>query len=623
MSIASGFTRRGIAARSTAASFHWRLPTIALLALLAGGCGGGSSGNSAASSTATSGGSTPSTPSGTPAADNVSMSVSPTSLSVTATLQVSFSGIAVGQEIYFQGSYSTRGIQTATGASAGSITVSVQFKTPGSLGVGTYDDTLQLEGCYDQACTQPVTNSPISVAVQYTVTATAIDLSSINPASVPVGSPAFTLTVMGSGFSSSAQVLLNGSARQTTVVSATELIAAVQAADVASLGSAAISVQDPNSSTGTTPAQTLTIAPASIDAVAFQIDPAHSGSVNFNSIVLPSSAAWSVDVGGTPSYAVIAGGNVYVAVNLGSGGSEVIALSQTTGATVWGPILIGGSANVAYDDGKLFVLSAPFANAATMEAFDAQSGASLWSTLLSGQYGFSAALTAADGYVYTGGAGSGGTLYAVDETNGNIAWTQPVQNGDNSAPAVTLDGVYVTYPCWTYDFRPATGDSIWNQNTGCEGGGGATPVVANQLVYSPNEASGYDGSIYAAETGASGGTYSADAPPAVTATSGYFLQGGTLRGVSLADNTVQWSFAGDGHLTGAPLAVGQYVFIGSAAGNLFGVDATSGQQVWQMTLPAPLAWSTNDEFSGLSAGDGLLVVPAGTKVTAYLLSNNP
>jgi len=28
-------------------------------------------------------------------------------------------------------------------------------------------------------------------------------------------------------------------------------------------------------------------------------------------------------------------------------------------------------------------------------------------------------------------------------------------------------------------------------------------------------------------------------------------------------------------------------------------------------------------LSGLAAGDGLLVVPAGTKVTTYLLSTNP
>ena len=232
-------------------------------------------------------------------------------------------------------------------------------------------------------------------------------------------------------------------------------------------------------------------------------------------------------------------------------------------------------------------------------------------------------MTAANGYVYAGGAGSGGTLYALDQATGAIAWTQPVQNGDNSTPAVTADGVYVTYPCWTYDFRPATGESIWNSNTGCEGGGGATPVVADQYVYSPNGTSGYDGTTYNALSGAQLGTYSADSPGALAGTMGYFLQGGTLRRIDVPGINAEWSFTGDGQLSGAPIAVNQYVFIGSSSGNLYALDGATGQQAWQVTLPAPVASQFVLPLSGLAAGDGLLVVPAGTKVTTYLLSTNP
>jgi len=204
-----------------------------------------------------------------------------------------------------------------------------------------------------------------------------------------------------------------------------------------------------------------------VDATGFQINATHSGSVTFaNLLPLPSTPTWSVDVGGTPSYAVIADGKVFVTVPVSGGGSEVIALNQADGTTSWGPVVVTGGANAAYDNGRLFVLSSPFGNAATMEAFDAGTGALDWSTLLSGQYGFSSGPSAGDGMVFTGGAGSGGTLYALNETNGAIVWTEGVQNGDNSTPAVTADGVYVTYPCWTYDFRPATGDTIWSMNTG-------------------------------------------------------------------------------------------------------------------------------------------------------------
>lgn len=694
--------------------FESSIGVLVLAMLVLAGCGGGGGSSS--------GSGTPPPPP-PPPPSGVSMSVSPLSVSASATttesaptgsFQVSTTGQQQGEQVYLAGKYSANGIASLSDASGPSpTTVTIQFKSPTTLGPGVYQDQIQISVCYDQACTQPVTNSPQTVQVTYTVTAApAVQLSSLSPASavaggsaftltangqnftpqsvlqwngnprattyvnatqlaaqiaagdiatagsvpvtvsdpvngvsspinftiqaamlsltsvspttVTVGGPSFMLTVLGAGFTSTSTVQWKGTALPTTLVSSTELVGQIPATDIAALGTAAVTVHDPNSTVGTTPAQTVTIAAASKDAVAFQINPAHTGAVNFASLSLPTSAAWSVDVGGTPSYALIVNSKVYVTVTLSGGSSQLLALDQATGATVWGPIVISGNTNAAYDGGKVFVLSGPFGSAATMEAFDAGTGNQLWSTLLSGQYAFSAAPTAANGLVYTGGAGSGGTLYAVDETTGAIVWTQPVQNGDNSTPAVTADGVYVTYPCWTYDFRPATGDSIWNNNTGCEGGGGATPVVANQLVYSPNTPAGYNGSVYNAETGASTGTYVADSPAAFTTNTGYFLQSGTLRGVALSNNSVEWSFAGDGKLAGSPIAVNQYVFIGSSSGNLYALDGTTGKQVWQVTLGAPVGASVGGlPFSALSAGDGLLVVPAGTKVTAYVLSTHP
>jgi outer membrane protein assembly factor BamB len=675
--------------------------TVAMAAVIAAGCGGGGGGGS-----------------GTSGNSNLSLSISPTVINVTATvaqsaptasIQASINGGQVGQQAYVTGKYSANGIATLTDASGSSpVTINIQFKSPSSLGVGVYTDTVQISACYDQACTQQIANSPQEIQVQYTVTATLmmlnslspstavafgsaftltlngsnftpqsqvfwnntmrstsyvsptqltaqitaadiatagsvpvsvtdpingssnsqiftiqaapLSLASISPSSVAVGGPGFMLTVLGNGFTSTSTVNWNGAARPTTFVAGNELVAQIAAADIAAIGTASVTVQDPNSVVGTTSPQTLTISAASIDAVAFQMNPAHTGAVNFASVSFPTSARWSVDVGGTPSYALIAQGKIFLTVTVAGGSSQLVALDQTTGATVWGPIAIGGGANAAYDSGRVFVISSPFATAATIEAFDAQTGNLSWSTLLSGQYSFTGAPTAANGFVYAGGAGSGGTLYAVNQMNGATAWTQEVENGDNSTPAVTADGVYVTYPCWTYDFRPATGESIWNNNTGCEGGGGATPVVANQFVYSPNGVSGYNGTTYNAETGALIGTYSADGPSAFTATTGYYLQGGTLRGISVAGSTVEWSFAGDGQLSGAPIAVNQYVIIGSASGNLYALDGATGKQVWQVTLPAPPNWQFVLPLSGLAAGDGLLVVPAGTKVTTYVIS---
>ncbi|HEU4382346.1 MAG TPA: PQQ-binding-like beta-propeller repeat protein [Anaeromyxobacteraceae bacterium] len=451
----------------------------------------------------------------------------------------------------------------------------------------------------------------------------AFALGALYPSWVMAGGPDFVLWLFGTGFTVSSTVMWNGAPRATAYVSPTELTASVSAADIAVPGTASISVQN---SAGTSNALTFAIRPVSKDAVSFQVTPSHSGVIDFDSVSFPTASAWSVDLGGAPSYPLIAEGKVFVTVSV-SGNTQLVALDQATGATAWSPISIAGAANAAYDGGTVFVLSSMFGNPALMQAFDAASGALRWSTLLAGQYAFSSAPTAANGLVFAAGAGYGGTLYAVDAGNGAIAWTMPVANGDSSIPAVTADGVYVTYPCQTYDFRPATGALLWHDDTGCSGGGGATPVVANGVIYAPNGFGSYDGFTFDARTGALLGSYAADNPPAIGAQMGFFLQNGTLRGITLADSTIRWSFAGDGTVVTSPIGVSQYVIVGSSSGKLYALDGTTGTQVWTANLGAALppgaGWGARMPFSGLGAGDGLLVVPAGNTLTAYTLSTNP
>lgn len=70
-------------------------------------------------------------------------------------------------------------------------------------------------------------------------------LSSISPTSAVAGSPAFTLTVNGSGFVSASTVQWNGTARPTTFVSSTQLTAAIPATDIGTSGTATIAVSSP------------------------------------------------------------------------------------------------------------------------------------------------------------------------------------------------------------------------------------------------------------------------------------------------------------------------------------------------------------------------------------------
>jgi hypothetical protein len=115
----------------------------------------------------------------------------------------------------------------------------------------------------------------------------------------------------------------------------------------------------------------------------------------------------------------------------------------------------------------------------------------------------------------------------------------------------------------------------------------------------------------------------ADVVPAISPTSGFFLKSGTLTAKSLSDNSTLWSFQGDGGLVSSPIIVNQAVIVGSSSGQLYGLDAATGAQLWTMNAGGAITGGTGNVISGLAAGDGLLVVPAGNTVSAYTLSTNP
>ena len=90
-------------------------------------------------------------------------------------------------------------------------------------------------------------------------------ISSISPSTVTAGSPSFTLTVIGSGFSQAQLVQVNGSSRATTFVSAMQLNATILASDVAVPAALQITVRDPTTGLTSKPA-ILTVTPAGVGA---------------------------------------------------------------------------------------------------------------------------------------------------------------------------------------------------------------------------------------------------------------------------------------------------------------------------------------------------------------------
>lgn len=70
-------------------------------------------------------------------------------------------------------------------------------------------------------------------------------IAALSPPGMAAGSPAFTLTVNGTNFSSNATVNWNGAAQTTTFVSANQLMTIVPAAAITTSGTVAVTVTNP------------------------------------------------------------------------------------------------------------------------------------------------------------------------------------------------------------------------------------------------------------------------------------------------------------------------------------------------------------------------------------------
>jgi outer membrane protein assembly factor BamB len=380
--------------------------------------------------------------------------------------------------------------------------------------------------------------------------------------------------------------------------------------------------------------------PAFPDAVTYQNDPEHDGSVTQAYFSSTPTHLWSTNLGSLLSYPLIAQGEVYVTAGDNShSGMHLYALNAQTGHVDWSTALNSQywSDSAAYDNGKIFLFNDNFTSS-TMNAYDAASGALLWSKPLAPNYSFSSPPTARNGIVYVGGAGSGGTVRALRESDGAQLWTQSVQAGANSSPTVTADGVYVSYDGpETYKFNPTTGAQIWHYSTGLIGGGGRTSVYYNGNLYARDVESPFyankNVAIFNASTGSSvrfflDGYFTNPTAPAFSGGIGYLEVGGVLQAFDPANGNPIWSLQpSSGSFVTAPIVVNGVVFEGTGGGNVYALDGASGATLSITAVGAaingPDEQNVSQPLTGLGAGDGLLVVPAGTTLNVYTITPEP
>jgi uncharacterized repeat protein (TIGR01451 family) len=248
------------------------------------------------------------------------------------TLTVNGSGFVNGAVVNFNGS-----ARVTTYVSATQVTAAILASDVASAGTAGV------------TVTNPSPGGGTSASATFTITAAnnpAPALASLQPSTTAAGSPAFTLTVNGSGFVSSSVVNFNGTPRPTTYVSATQLSAAILATDVANAGSASITVTSPSPGGGTSGALTFTITVANNSTPAItslQPATATAGSPAFTLTVNGSSFVNGAVVyfNGNARTTTFVGATQLTATILASD----IAVAATPSVTVKNPAPGGGTSN--------------------------------------------------------------------------------------------------------------------------------------------------------------------------------------------------------------------------------------------------------------------------------------
>jgi hypothetical protein len=221
----------------------------------------------------------------TPAAITYGSALSATQLNASSTVAGTFAYTPASGTVLTAGSHTlsvtltptdTTDYTTATSTVTQTVnqaTPTITWATPAAITYGTALSATQLDATasvpgtfvYSPAAgtTPAVGSDTLSVtftptdATDYTTATASVTLvvtsplnpvpvvSSISPAFTDAGGAVFTLTVNGSGFIASSTIYWGASALTTTYVSATQLTAQVPAADIATAGTIAITVQTP------------------------------------------------------------------------------------------------------------------------------------------------------------------------------------------------------------------------------------------------------------------------------------------------------------------------------------------------------------------------------------------
>lgn len=350
--------------------------------------------------------------------------------------------------------------------------------------------------------------------------------------------------------------------------------------------------------------------PPGPQTVDYGYDAAHDFAAADPSITLPLGARWSVTMKGDPVALLAADGVDFALVDTPSAaaptGAMIEAFDPNTGSTEWtSPAPI--NAQLAYDAGILAV-----AGGGQVQAFNYGIGIQAWNVALPG----AGAITPSGSDFYAdaaGGAGTAGTIDAINVQTGKLDWSAKPPSPAAAGPlAVAGDRVYRADSGQTQAFNRLTGALIWHQSTTTTPRTPETPTLwQTQLFRVPftagesNPGTTLDGGAVDAATGAP-----AAASPAeiVSGDIGLETRGTGVVAANLSSNTVLWSSFEQ------PLATLNGDAITATKTSVQLRDLTTGQLAWTAQV-------SQDQAGVVTAvGNQELLIGAGGHVTALVPS---
>jgi len=187
--------------------------------------------------------------------------------------------------------------------------------------------------------------------------------------------------------------------------------------------------------------------------------------------------------------------------------------------------------------------------------------------------------------------------------------------------------VYFAYDCSAYKFNLTTGQQLWFFNAQCDGSNAASAAVYRGLVYF-RDVYGYptDGITISAADGTYVAGFNSEYSPAFWQNTVFYTEPNLLSAVDLTSSQPLWAaFPGGGNsYSCAPIVVDGVVYTGTTNGNLYGYSADTGSQVLSANVGQAISCPEGEgsaPLAGLSAGNGLLVVPAGSQLVAFQFNN--